>query len=434
MIKRHIGLAVVTVSFTVLHSVALGAGYEKTALWSAKSAGVASAVSASVTGADSLYFNPAGLGSEKGFNLNVHFSPTLSKFKGPISTTTALESKQGFLPIGGILASFSPMEKLGIGAGFYIAGGSTVKYEGVDFSSYSATFTTTQTIESKIQMYEGSIGAGYELIEGLKVGAAWRMTMVNAALSSTIIKPLNAAGTHKLMSSAAYADLKQNKFDGFRLGVQYAPKESCWGVGVAYRSKSAFKVKGTSTFTGKSNVLGDITATASTVELESQLPQALNVGGYIDLMDKKLRLLPEYQFIDYGSVRQLVFTGSQVITAPVALASTNVLPNIDQNWKPQHALRLGAEYSGLDIATLRAGYGINTKVTPTDRARATFVAPGTGHSIIVGAGTTFMEKKLGLDVAADYSFSKGDGVNELGNAGSFSATGMTAHLSLSYQM
>ena len=64
---------------------ASAAGFEKSILWSGKYAGQGNAAVSSVSGAESLYFNPANLAGSKGTDLTVNLSPTFSKFSGPVT-------------------------------------------------------------------------------------------------------------------------------------------------------------------------------------------------------------------------------------------------------------------------------------------------------------------------------------------------------------
>src|SRR5436305_1800620 len=88
------------------------AGFEKGIMWSGKYSGIGNAAASSVHGAESLYFNPAGLPSGSGMaEVSGNFSPTLPKFTGQLGNTTfsvpVTEQNTGtqFSPVFGVLAS-----------------------------------------------------------------------------------------------------------------------------------------------------------------------------------------------------------------------------------------------------------------------------------------------------------------------------------------
>ncbi|MFN8370346.1 MAG: hypothetical protein U0T83_06950 [Bacteriovoracaceae bacterium] len=72
------------ISALLIGANTFAAGFEKSVLWSAKWASLAGNAASGVTGADSVYYNPAGLAAGANNELSLNFSPTYSQFKGPI--------------------------------------------------------------------------------------------------------------------------------------------------------------------------------------------------------------------------------------------------------------------------------------------------------------------------------------------------------------
>ena len=117
-------LILLTASFLAVQQ-AQAAGFEKSVMWSGRYAGVAGAAVSSVTGGQSLFFNPAGLAGPGDVSLN--YSPTWIKLDGYLASATSKEeSKVGPLPFGGAVAAYSlgnGSTRFGFGGGYYVVGG-----------------------------------------------------------------------------------------------------------------------------------------------------------------------------------------------------------------------------------------------------------------------------------------------------------------------
>lgn len=99
-------------------------------MWSGRYAGLAGAAVSSVTGGQSLFFNPAGLAGPGDVSLN--YSPTWIKIDGYLASANSKEeSKVGPLPFGGAVAAYSlgnGSTRFGFGGGYYVVGGEKAYY------------------------------------------------------------------------------------------------------------------------------------------------------------------------------------------------------------------------------------------------------------------------------------------------------------------
>lgn len=409
-------LALAFIGVLSLPTSALAAGFEKAQSWSAKAVAQGGAVVGSTVGADALYFNPAGLAesSVRG-ELSANFSPTFSKFTGanPFSTAGSIGGSSGFSPIFGLLASYKPMPKLGVGLGYYVSGGTRAKFENLDYSNYSANFDSLKpTVETSLAITEAALGAGYEVAPGFRIGFAWRLVMVDAKFST-----VSTNGT-TVLRQTTIDDIKATRWDAFKLGLQYEEPAHRWGLGANFRSGVSFTAHGESTLLQETSAAGDYsTTTLGGTDLDNAFPYQLALGGWTRATEL-LRVSYEYSFTHYGENRALDIRGG-------------VNTSIQQHWKNQHVIRLGGEYIGAGLP-IRFGYAFTSQVTPNDFARSTFASPGPGHSFTVGSGM-ILSNSIDLDGALEYAFASGKGTNtsaaEVTTEREFKSHAYAAHLS-----
>jgi long-subunit fatty acid transport protein len=395
--------------------MALGAGYEKSVMWSGKQAGVAGSGTATTKTSESLYFNPAGLADVKGIEVSGNFSPTWVQSKAPVTTNDAqLTGDSLFIPVGGFTAAYKLSDNLGIGAGAFVSGGTRAKYSNVNIGlGFNPDYL------SEINLMEYSLGVAYKVLPGFKLGAAWRILHATGKLSL----PKAALG------GAIHMDnLAATKYNGFRFGGQYEGDN--WGMGLTIRTGIDFTLSGDlSLQTGASTSTSYGTGTAA-----NSFPVEATLGGYYDA-SKDLRLIAEYTYANYAKNKQLDFTGS-LLGGAVNLANSP----IKQEWKDLHVGRVAAEYRGWGESVLRAGYALVGQVTPKEYAAPTFSSPGTGHTITVGGGHSYLNKSLDLDLAFEYSFASGSVAtsdipagNTTTKAGDYSSHALAGHIGATYR-
>lgn len=423
---------------TLTAGAAHAAGFEKSTPLSGRYAGMGGATAAIVEGAQSLVFNPAGLaasgaGPREGagpLELSLQLSPTWSQFKGPISSARQLTSETGFSPIAGGFVSWRPFDRLGLGAGLSVIGGNNVDYKNVDFSGMNPSFDTLHPeFKAYVRIIDATIGGGLELAEGLRVGAAWRVSFVAAEVDSATPVPAPAGsppGTPPVaLVAARLTDLTDTKFNGFRVGFQYAPKSGCFSLGAAWRSPVSFTAQGTAAGAIESGTGPNTPSAAlpgSTATVSSQFPSQITAGLSLSFAPEVFRVVGEYMFTNYSIDPRLRIAGSlQSPSGPIALR------DLELGWNNQHNVRAGLEFLGIPKVALRAGYVWTSQVTPNAKARATLASPAAANTITLGAGTNAVER-LRLDAAFEYSWAAGDGTGEFGIPGSFEERAFAAHL------
>ena len=406
---------------------ARAAGYEKSIMWGARSAGIGGIATPYIQGSEALYFNPAGLVSDKvGQDVSFNISPTWSQFKGPINNRNdvATSSTSTSFPFG-LAYGMTLNEKWGFGVGGYISGGSKAIYDNVSFSDYAFQ----PQVKSDLTIAELAAGVGYRVDENLKVGLAYRVILANASFSTITRSVANGP-----IINTTLADLKDTEFTGFKLGAQYKLGEKTL-LGFSYRSEVNLKAKGSINATlAQSNALGGGTTPVSTTgaTASTTFPMAATIGLQEDCTEQ-WRFLLEYVWTNYSRVREIAIDGT---------VGPNPIPAVEQDWFDQHNFRFGGEYKGMSWP-VRFGYVMTTQVTNATRARAAFEAPGLGHTLTLGTGHvwTMMERPLQFDVAGEYSMVSGKGKGSDAGAntnaddirsGSYTTSAYVAHLGVSY--
>jgi hypothetical protein len=387
---------------------------------------MAGAVVGSTSGAEALYFNPAGLveSSRRG-ELSVNFSPTLSQFSGsnPYSQQGSISGSNRFSPVGGILASIRPMPRLGIGVGYYVSGGNAAKFENLDYSANNVEFDTLKpTVETSLAITETAIGAGYEILPGLRIGASWRMVKVSGKFSTTKV-------TNLTLAQINVDNISATRFNAWKLGAQYEEPHHRWGLGAAVRTSVKFNARGDTSGSYELSTAAGGTAQGTkdlgtgSAELGNTFPLQIAIGGWTRATEL-FRLGWEYNYTNYSVDREIAINGKVGATS---------LTNIPQHWRNMHVIRLGGEYTGTWLP-LRFGYSYTSQVTPSDYARSTFASPGPGHSITFGTGM-ILSNQIDLDGALEYAFASGTGHNDSGETTSdmdFKSHAYAAHLSAKY--
>jgi long-chain fatty acid transport protein len=431
MHKKHLftksGIAASVVGLAVISSSALGAGFEKNVLWSGKWVGVGGAAVSGVNGAESLFFNPAGLASgRQGFEVSGNFSPTWGEFQGPIAAPGVQESSgYKFSPVYGALASYGLTPQWGIGVGSYVSAGTKAVYDNVTNFPSLAPLTASGKVQATVYAVEYAIGTGYEILPGLKLGAAWRIVHVSASLGTPY--QTGAAG----FSFADIDSLSGTRYNGFRAGAQYISPDDKWGLGINWRSSVDFTLSGGGTVTTKSLVtpFGTTSANVSDVTAASALPTQIEVGGNYRVLDA-VRLYLDYVWTNYGHNQTLSVTGGST-----ANTSGVGVPSIPLGWTNMSNIRVGASCTEVPDWIFRAGYVWTSQVTPDGFARATFASPGHGNTITLGTGRQFMNKALDVDLALEHSWASGSTTAaQQAVYGDYFTSDWAAHLGFTYRL
>jgi long-subunit fatty acid transport protein len=392
------------------------AGFEKSVMWSGRYAGAGNAAVATVRGSEAIYFNPAGLstGNPNVGDISLNLSPTVSQFQGPYrDNITSTSDTSTTFPFGAT-ASYTLNDKLGVGIGAYAAAGSKVVYNDV---TVIPGYSLTPDFKTDLQSIEVAIGAGYKISEDFSVGLAWRMAFANANFWGAELQTATLVN-YKL------DDLKDEEFAGFKLGAMYSPS-SRWGIGATWRSPINFNLQGISS--GQSSAgagVQDRVGTDSSAKVV--FPMQASLGGFFQAIPD-LNVLAEYVYTQYSK--------DKTIDINAQLVGLNPISDVALNWKDQHNIRLGLEYSGFPMP-IRAGYVFTSQVAVSEHAYPSLSPPGPAHTFTLGTGYGFLQQKLMINIAGEITTISGDApvtpalTDPAG--GTYSAMEYAAHLGATY--
>jgi long-subunit fatty acid transport protein len=409
----------------VLLSTPARASLEKSTAWSGRYAAMAGATTAAGEGSQAIFFNPAGMAGREGFETTLNLSPTWVSYKGPVVLSNeVLSAENAVAPYLSLTTSYGISPRWTIGAGFATLGGSRAKYSSLDYSGYAGkNFEMRPDLKSELTILEATFGTAYELLPGLKLGAAWRTSWLQGNLSLPTVVDRVAGNTTASDGLLALdlTELSAKRYNGFRLGAQYAPEDQDWGVGASWRTPVDFLATGSGSGRFESELGGtvkDLTGGGQGAELTLSLPSRIALGGSYRLRPQSLLLVVDAIWTEYARDRSLGIRG----TLPTGVPAQEVA----LNWRNIWSFRFGAEYSGIERWRLRAGYLVSTQGTPNDTARATGVAPGVAQGFALGAGLELLNS-LSLDGCLEYSGSSGPG-EAPALLGDYSSTAFAVHL------
>ncbi len=396
--------------------LAQSGGFEKATPWSAKWSALAGSASASVEGAEAVFFNPAGLVHGSGQEVSINLSPSFSTFNGPIVPNTINpnppqeKGTQVVSPDFGIMGKYKLNNKISIGGGVYTVGGARAEYKNIDFSP-SYGMTPDQTIDIKI--LELSLGVGYQVNDVLSVGLGWRSTFVTADVNLWSVD-----GSNNLVA-LHLKELSSEDYEGFKLGVQYLPKKD-WGVGLSFRSKVDFKVKGnfaSEVCTLGCVPLGVVAGSSGALLAENSFPEKWSIDYF-----KKIN--PHWQtFLGLSSAK---YSDNKSFKLTPGVSGVSSIP---QSWKDKITYKCAVEYSGIEEWIFRGGYASASPVTASHLASASFAPPGRSYYFAFGAGKSF--NQYTLEATIEYGFaSEQNKTAYYGSTGDFDTNTFAIHTSV----
>lgn len=405
-------------------SVFAAGGFEKPALWSAKAVSLGGAVG-SLKGADSLYFNPAGM---DGTELNLHYAALHGYLNANVTDQNNETTTRDIINSGGILGSYK-LNKVTFGAGVYGLAGLNTDYKSVDFAKVDSSLGNyNQDVYGKLSVVEFAIGSSIELSSNLRFGASVRGQQAQAKFKDTsIIRSQGlgglgvADGTVLAATTAQFDDLKGSSFGSYKLGLQYQSDDKRSGLGLSYRSPVKIKVKGdlkgkiaytntgaaATNFAAGANIVSagqQYDQTSSGGSIESSIPQQVVFDGN-HLLSDKVMVVAGISWTQYSMNKKLGIDGDLTNTAD---GQTAALADVQERKHDMYDLKTGLQFEYDQNKFLRAGFTHTNAVTNKNYTSATSAPPSSYQHYALGWGSSLSSKWF-LDLALEYYRSSGSG-------------------------
>ena len=429
MRKITSGLTTSSLLFFLSASFVQAAGLEKSTSWSGRYAGIGGAAVSSVEGSESLYFNPANLATTQGIEVSGNFSGIFPQFSAPFTSSTSITGERGFKPSFGAFASYALTDKLVVGIGSYAAGGAKSKYSNLDLTGAGLPSSFSPVIQANLSLIEYSVGVGYKILDDLRIGIAWRILNAHATIG-TLQAVATAGAPGYSVAGSTYDQLGATRFNGFRIGASYAPRNGRYGMGATWRSAVGVSTQGTS-----SGTIAGVTQpyTGSYTSVSNSLPYQITLGAHYEVIPAEWKAYLQYDFTNYMANREFGVQGT--MRSPALLGGQQAFVSIPQFWNNLSVLRVGTEYLAMKELAVRLAYVFTSQTTPKEYPNPNYYAPGAGHTIIVGAGNRTWVRNMMLNAAIEYSFNQGEGRSSLSSAtGTYKENDFAFHLGATYQL
>lgn len=355
-------------------STAMAEGYQINSL-SARQGGMGHTGVAQKLGAESMYFNPAGLGFMEN---TADFTAAIN---GVIPTATATVDGKDYTTDNKVStpimfnAAFSIYDNLKAGIAFYTPYGSSINWGEnwpgaiLNQKVSLATYTIQPTISWRITP---------ALSVGIGLNMAWGSVDLYKGLvcPSTLDMMLAAMGNDYRFNNTmpASVNLKgTSEFGwGFNVGAMY-DINSQWTAGVSFRSKMNMKVKsGDASLSYANDIARGVLQSSLDVlnmanfKAEMPMPYVLSFGvAYKPVA--KLLLAMDAQLTGWSAYKSL-----DIEFLDDKLTAYN--QHLDKDYKNSWALRLGAQYGLTERLDVRAGFIAD--FTPVDGLHYNPETPG----------------------------------------------------------
>jgi len=369
-------------------AVAVGGGFQLNE-HGARAMAQGGAFAARASDASAMYFNPAGLGFQKGrsFYLGTTFIMPKSSFFGPLQNNSNEETKmvdQTFTPIN-LYGTYEINDQIHVGIGVSNPFGLGTEWP----EDWSGKFIST-----KIDLMSFFITptVAYKVNEEMSVGAGFNIVTGDVKIRRVVSDPFDP-------HAKAAIDLSGTGY-GFNVGAIYKITKEL-SAGASYRSSVKLDATGSANFDPARSVypIGDASASL-------ELPATAFVGvAYTPI--ENLEVEADYQYIGWSSYDKLV----------VEFKKDGSKTESPKNYRNTYILRFGGEYTMGDFQ-FRAGYLLDRSPV-----KAKYVEPllpdANRNGMNLGVGYKINEQ---FSVDAAYMFLKFDQRKATGTEVNFDGT------------
>jgi long-chain fatty acid transport protein len=425
-VKKIFQLVPITLIFLMLFvCIGFAGGYQLNEQ-SARATGMGGAFVARASDPSAIYFNPAGLGFQKGLDFmgGATLSFPSTEFSGPAPLTEKTTTKWQVLTTANFYGTCTMSPDVVVGLGIYSP------YEfGIEWPD---TWVGKQvTTKSNLHTLSFNPSVGYRVNDQLSLG--FGASYVYATYYLLMNPRPNYTNSMEL-------DLSGNGFN-INFGALYKPIEGL-SVGLSYRTKTDIKFSGEAKTFGMRLPAGTWLSGPATTKLP--MPGNLLVGAAYDVLPD-LTIEIDFQFIQWSTYNQLnieipkaqigqslaidqldtIITG---IKFPPVSIGQGVLSS-DKKWDDGYIGRLGIEYQYSEDLTIRGG--LIYDITPQPESKTDPINPdGNKIDITLGAGYK-MNEQISLNVGYMFTTFE-DRTSQVFPQGSYKSMSHVVSIDVSY--
>ena len=351
--------------------------------------------------ASTIYFNPAGMTKLEGGNLSagIHGIIPRGYYQDEGSMHAVLGAgglgaeESGDLGKDAVIPNLYYSQQLGdyvfLGLGLNAPFGMGTEYDDDWIGRYHAT-------ESEIHTININPSLAFKLGDHFSVGVGANAQYLEAKLSNAmdfglVLDNLAVPGGpySTLLDGASTVEGNDWGF-GWNLGLLVEPVEGS-RIGVHYRSKIKYEVKGTVEF---ENVPAALAATFTNADTSSdvELPASLTVSLYQDINDV-LEVMFDYSRTYWHVIDELRFDFENTLPDGVTTLK----------WKDSNRYSLGFQYKPSDKWKIRTGVALDETPIPSAHYRTPRTPGGDRYWVTLGAGYQ-ASKNLSFDFGYAHIF------------------------------
>jgi len=365
-------LASVVLILALAVSISFGGGYQLNE-HSARAVGMGGAFVARADDGSAIYFNPAGLAFQKGFNLMLGTTMIMpSTTFTPTGGSSLSMTSQTFFP-SNFYATYSAGDKWVFGLGFFTPYGLGTEWP--DKWNPQGMYEAEKT---NLQTYYINPTVAYKVSDKLSFGLGVSYIIANATLNQYLLVPTGLPSPYPpYISPLANLDGNGNGVS-VNFGALYKVNDKL-SFGASYRTLAKIDLSGTESFSGAPSAIASQNGSVTL-----PMPSNFYLGAAYQV-SPKLTLEGDFQWVGWSAYDQLQIKVGTTTTTLV------------KKWDDGYLIRLGAEYALNDKFTLRAGY-IND-ISPQPPSKTEPMLPdGDRNDISIGGGYQ-LTNKLHVDLA-----------------------------------
>lgn len=363
----------ITATFVVLvlcASMAVAGGFQINE-HGARATGMGGAFVARALDGSAIFFNAAGLGFQKGFNV---LAGTTLIFPSTTFTATSTGTdypmtSQIFYP-SNLYATYALDEQWVFGLGVYSPYGLGTEWDKDWVGRHFAVKTDLQT-------FYINPTAAYKVNDQLSFGAGVSIVLGSAKIKYRVQPIPTIDGTASLEGTGNGIS--------FNVGAIYKPMEKL-SIGAAYRSLVKIEFSGTATFTDMAALQSFFPGGDGSVTLP--MPSILQAGAAYDI-SPALTVEADLQYTGWSSYDELAVTLADGPVSPYGILQKSQPPAV-KKWEDVFMLRVGGEYKLDDKVSLRAGYIRDMTPQPPSKIEP-MIPDANRNDITVGGGYQFNE-------------------------------------------